>query len=136
MCVDVYKHTQLNVCGQVYTVECYVDKYTHTYLSSMYGCENTVQECSHVKRFRSTFRKLQDSKTRSCDLSFFTDLFLEYVFTTLPGIVDRNECTLDYSLQLTIVVYAPLWKHGFATWLASVIAHLTQLTLLNLLSIN
>lgn len=36
----------------------------------------------------------------SCDLGFFqiTELFLEFTFTPLPGVVHRNELTSDCSL--------------------------------------
>ena len=52
-------------------------------------------------------RKLQGNKTKPCDLSFFkiTNLFLDSAFVALPGVEDRSEFTLDYSLQLTIAIY-------------------------------
>lgn len=46
---------------------------------------------------RKTSRK-QDRGSR--DLGFFqiTELFLEFTFTPLPGVVQRNELSSDYSL--------------------------------------
>ena len=61
-------------------------------------------------------RKLQETKTRYCGLSFFNnmELSLECAFLPAPGIGDRNEFTSDYLLQLAIVsLYASLGKHGF-----------------------
>ena len=61
----------------------------------------------------SAVRKLQGNKTKPRDLSFFkiSNLFLESAFMALPGIEDRSEFTLEYSLQLTI---ASTEKHALA----------------------
>lgn len=59
------------------------------------------------------------SKQEPCEFSFFkTELFLEYSFMLLPGVVDRNEFTSDFSLLLAAVIQLdasmPLWKNMFA----------------------
>lgn len=45
-------------------------------------------------------------------------LFLEFAFMPLPGIVDKSEFTLDYLLQLAIVIclYGSMEKQVFATF--------------------
>ena len=72
-------------------------------------------------------RKLQKkNKSLVTSISLNIDLVLVCVFVFLPGVADRNELT---SL---VVVHVPLWKNLFDL----VIAHFTQVTLLNPQSIE
>lgn len=43
------------------------------------------------------------------------EFFLDYIFVPLPGVTEGTEFTLDYLLQLAIVIciYASMGKHGF-----------------------
>lgn len=57
-------------------------------------------------------RILQESKTRVCDLCFFTELFWDHAFVLLPGIVNREWVYFRLFL-ITIVICISLWKNKF-----------------------
>lgn len=63
-----------------------------------------------MRRIPSACEKTM-KKQEPCDLSYFRnmELFSEYAYMLLPGIVDRSEITLDYSLNwLYLFIYMSL----------------------------
>lgn len=72
----------------------------------MSACLNGIQEMSCARGIRNAWWKTS-SKQESRDLGFFKnmELFLEYAFVLLPGVVERSEFTPAVVME----------KHVFAT---------------------
>lgn len=82
-------------------------------------CQNRLQKWSPVRRILRAWEK-NSKKTRILWPHFLqmTELLLECVFVSFPGVVDRSEFVWDCSLHLAFIgiySYACMEKHVFAT---------------------